>query len=646
MVTHIPPPSPSFSSASLSYQAQSSSSSVSPYAHPHRPEDGYPYHSRQSSQGSRSAYGGSRSAATQPTRLTSYAPSAYTQANSRAPSVSSRASTSAARDRERGSSRRHHHRSSRTSAGSLLDTQSNSSVKNEFPWFSQSGDVEIVIRDRSGKRKELRYKLHGLILAQSSEFFKEQLGQDLGDHTDPFSNRAAAGNGVELSRGRALRRSREDSAGSRASSILSHGSRQRTGDIGNSCRWRYELDWGEPNVEGEDSLPILVQSSTTPPSFRHRTKEERHPPSAANSSIFRNLASHFSRGRNSRHSDRSRSSSRDSGLGLSSNASHTLDDDLLQAYENLFLAFYNHAPILDQENIANAYVQSKTLLLVAQLYAALPCVQPRVDHHLLSFHSKLWLQIAKYPSSYLKLGHLARSRAIFGEAFIHVVGQWPAASGQLIHQQSNAIAPLEGNAMTMTLDNAVLDLVEDKFEDLEELKARIDVKLFRLSLTTSRGDRVTPQNSWLDWLVVSFFRQWFAERSNPGSTGTSKERSAISHRTPSRNGRFRKQDNPSSSSHSSASSQSINQVYKLVAQGGSAYLPADELKRFLKSTPAEAYNRENLRRLERRMDELKTMAKDIVRPLTRNFLRVEGGDLPYLTCTRLDEKDLHFVWGT
>ena len=71
----------------------------------------------------------------------------------------------------------------------------------------------------------------------------------------------------------------------------------------------------------------------------------------------------------------------------------------------------------------------------------------------------------------------------------------------------------------------------------------------------------------------------------------------------------------------------------------------DECKRFLRLNP-DNYNRENLRRFERRVEELKNLAKDAVKPLMRNFLELEmgreGGGLPYLSCTRVEPHD--FPW--
>jgi hypothetical protein len=34
-------------------------------------------------------------------------------------------------------------------------------------------------------------------------------------------------------------------------------------------------------------------------------------------------------------------------------------------------------------------------------------------------------------------------------------------------------------------------------------------------LTNAKGERVTPGNNYLDWLVVSLFRQWLADNTSP-----------------------------------------------------------------------------------------------------------------------------------
>lgn len=313
-------------------------------------------------------------------------------------------------------------------------------------------------------------------------------------------------------------------------------------------------------------------------------------------------------------------------------------DPIIRDYENLFRLFYNYPPNVNSVNIATAYSECKSLLALADMYDALPVTGPRVDHHLLGFGSRLFKQIAKYPPSYLKLGYLARSRVIFSEALIHVVGQWPAASAHLRSPPYSCIP------------KSVFEIIEDKVDDLEDLKARVDSKLFRLTLTTSRGERVNPANAYLDWLAVSLFRQWFVEMTTPAPASILKNSSSSANPSsqPNRN-TTTSQSNPSRAQDTPSPSR----VYRLIGSPTTqAYLCHDDLKRFLKMHPTPStdplYTRDVLKRFERKMDEIKRLARDVVKPLMRNFLELElkPGDsraepgLPYLTCTRVEEEDL------
>lgn len=306
---------------------------------------------------------------------------------------------------------------------------------------------------------------------------------------------------------------------------------------------------------------------------------------------------------------------------------------------------YQFPPVLDSINIATAYSECKALLHLADMYDALEVVGTRVDHHLLRFGARLFKQVAKYPPSYLKLGYLARSRTIFTEALIHVIGQWPVAQPQLRSQ----------------IDANVMELILDKVDDLEEMQQRIESKLWRLTLTTSRGDRVTPANDFLGWQAMSLFRQWFAEQTTPAPNGILKD----STRPGSNSAQPARASSRSSSNHiasqrvpaapppppqapqqQSSNPANTGRVYRILgSSSSSAYLAHDELKRFLKLQP-DLYTRENLRRFEKRVDELKSLARDAVKPLMRNFLELDlstfgtGAGLGYLTCTRLEEKEV------
>ena len=562
------------------------------------------------------------------------------QAEVSAPAGSRRASSVASQSRSRS---RQHHRGQSHHGGSSYRPQ------NEFPFFAQTGDVEIVI---ACDGQEKSYLLHRLILAQFSGFFE-------------------AGMSDEWSRTHALpapppRRPEQaltviDETESQVSQAPPMLAPEHIQPILGRRRWRYELDW--TNLEDDDE-PILVQKPPSPggiftSSFQPTIPAPRPRPPASHSSFFRSMAN----------------------LTLP-NPPPPLQQQppdpatlnpLIRDYDNLFRTFYSYEPILNATNIASAYSECKALLSLADMYDALEVVGPRIDHHLLRFSSRLFKQIAKYPPSYLKLGYLARSRIIFSEALTHVVGQWPAAypylktpGGEQGQGQSGA---------GYEVPQSVIDLIEDKVDELEELKSRVEAKLFRLTLTTSRGERVNPSNDYLGWLAMSLFRQWVAENTTPEVRGILKTPNlggrpgsgnvpVVAHTAARLNVNGQQQtQQPPNQPPLPPSPLTPSRIYRLLASPNpSSYLPHDELKRFLKlsftptstsspsrsSSSASLYSKENMKRFERKIDEIKNLARDTVKPLTRNVLELDlrllsdggGGGLGYLTCMRVEEGEI------
>lgn len=116
--------------------------------------------------------------------------------------------------------------------------------QNEFPNFSQSGDVEIVI---SVDGQEKRYMLHRLILAQSSGFFEAGTSEDW---TRTQARAQAAGQPDVDSQTTLLSGIAEDEEspdGFRPSTFQASRAREK-------LQWKYELDWGN-----NDEVPMLVQ---------------------------------------------------------------------------------------------------------------------------------------------------------------------------------------------------------------------------------------------------------------------------------------------------------------------------------------------------------------------------------------------------
>jgi hypothetical protein len=492
---------------------------------------------------------------------------------------------------------------------------------NEFPVFSLTGDVEIVLSNASGRR-EHRYLLHRLILSQCSGFFDAGMKADW-SRAGAFEDLRSA-NGLPP----VVEQSVAGSSSTRTSST-----ERRPSFEPPKKRWRYSLDW---RSAGDEDVPMLVQDAFASSGFggADGPPAVRNKPPTSNEGFFRSMTNFSALNLNERTKE---STPAEPG------------DEVLKDYDNLFRTMYQYPPVLDSVNIATAYTECKALLHLADMYDALEIVGTRVDHHLLRFGARLFKQIAKYPPSYLKLGYLARSRTIFAEALIHVVGDWARVRPQLNNQ----------------IDMSVIDLIEDKHEELEDLKTRVEMKLWRITLTTSRGERVTPANDYLSWLAMSLFRQWFAENTTPGPSGILKEPtrpaandsrhgSARSNASRSTNHIASQRLPPPPAPSNPAPSASVNtgKVFRLVGSTTStSYLSHDEVKRFLKASNEACngtlYSRETLRRFERRVEEVKNLARDAVRPLMRNFLELDltafgPVGLGYLTCTRVEDED--FPW--
>ena len=512
----------------------------------------------------------------------------------------------------RSHTRRHRHARSHHGGSSAYTPQ------NEFPVFSHTGDVEILISSSNG-RKENRYLLHRLILSQCSGFFEAGTRAEWSGQKAPDS---VMGGGLP-------RINENDSVTGASSSRASSQERRPSYEPPGNRRWRYVLDWQNAS---DDEAPMLVQRDNGATSIfgggdgDDRPPPIRNKPPPSNQSFFRSMTNF-------------------SALNLNERSQPSVPaepgDEVLKDYDNLFRTMYQYPPILDTINIATAYTECKALLQLADMYDALEIVGSRVDHHLLRFGAKLLKQIAKYPPSYLKLGYLARSRTIFTEALIHVVGQWPVAAPQLRSQ----------------IDDNVMDLIEDKVDELEEQQQRVESKLWRLTLTTSRGERVTPSNDFLTWLAMSLFRQWLAENTTPAPSGILKDSSrpatGTTQQQPGRGGSRQSSNHiasqrvaqPQPAPAPTPTPSNSGRIFRILGStSNSTYLGHDELKRFLK-LQSDLYTRDNLRRFERRIDELKNLARDAVKPLMRNFLELDlssfgPSGLGYLSCTRLDLQDV------
>ncbi|KAG6057452.1 hypothetical protein E4U17_004071 [Claviceps sp. LM77 group G4] len=482
--------------------------------------------------------------------------------------------------------------------------------QNDFPLF-HTGDVEITIRGAitadGVETVSNTYLLHQHTLARCSGFFAAS--------TSSQWSKVQANSTSGNERARDIGDDDDDDGGDKDG----RGSMQNAfGSTGLKRRWKYELDHGTAWLD----VPMLVQKDPLP-------AQKGGPGQAGDSqSSSPSLVGPGSGG--------PVASQPEDSPPATINASQRIFDAepemremllggnkiLLRNYDNLFRIFYNYRPMLNNVSVIKALRQCESLLWLADQYDALAVVRPRVEHHMLQFQSRLWMVVARH-SRFFEFSYLARSKVIFKEALIHVVGLW---------HMSQERPDLE-------VPDFVLDMAERKVYELQENVSRVEGQLFHLSLTTEQGYRVTPSNDYLGWLVVSLFRQWLTENIKAQSG-------------PARNSESESDNDLQSDGNNTPALPNFGtcRAYRDIGSDSpSAFLDHNECEAFLALSP-ELHSPENLVRFEKRMADLKALARDVVRPLLHNSLELnvdrpnisyEPFDKPlHFTCTTVEDEDI------
>ncbi|KAG6265439.1 hypothetical protein E4U48_005983 [Claviceps purpurea] len=508
---------------------------------------------------------------------------------------------------------------SRTERYSQFTADSPSCVsKDEFPIFDHTGDVEITIRGAIAangvEAVSNTYLLHQDTLARCSGFFAAS--------TSSQWSKGQPGSGSGNERARDIGDD-GDRGGSSSDDNKDGGSAQNVlGSTRPTRRWKYEL----VHRTVWDDVPMLVQTDPLPAQKGgpgRAGNSQSSTPSLSGPSSGGPVASQPENGPPARMNARQRLF----------NSQHIMQDMLiwedkvlLRNYDNLFRIFYNCGPMLENVDIIRAIKECNFVLKLADQYDALAVVRPCVEHHLLQFQSTLWKEIAKDPRGFLEFSYLARSKVIFKEALIHVVGSW-------------CLFFLD--RPDLDVPDFVLDIAEGKVHELQGNISRVEDQLFRLSLTTEQGKRVTPANDYLSWLVVSLFRQWLADNIKPQKLSA-----------------FNNESERDDGHHSDDSIEIIPsivpsvfntcRVYQILGSDSpSTFLGHKECEAFLALNP-QLCTPENLERFEKRMADLKAQAQDLVRPLLHNSLELDVAsanfsyeDEPfYFMCTTVEDDDI------
>ncbi|EDO04810.1 hypothetical protein SS1G_07293 [Sclerotinia sclerotiorum 1980 UF-70] len=285
----------------------------------------------------------------------------------------------------------------------------------------------------------------------------------------------------------------------------------------------------------------------------------------------------------------------------------TLHSDVLEAYHSLFLCYYNCPPTISTTDVSNATRQSNLLIKLATLYGSLKIVRPHIIASLLSQGRNLYSAIRQDPPRFLILADKLQCTTIFKEALVHIVGQlpsWPWPTPQ------------------DRIDVALSRCINKKTQELRDKKHKVAGALFRSCLVKD-GVRVSINN--LDkktfdlWVMVQIWHDWFSQQLHRCAHARIHEYASVE-----------------------------KNMYKLLAQGGDAYLKIDDVMSMVEQFKAVSESREwghwEKDEVELQLNIMKEYAAKKVKGFMVNELMGDNsgvnGELAYLTCTKVDDYEL------
>ncbi|TGO14220.1 hypothetical protein BTUL_0056g00280 [Botrytis tulipae] len=283
---------------------------------------------------------------------------------------------------------------------------------------------------------------------------------------------------------------------------------------------------------------------------------------------------------------------------------------VLDAYRSLFLCYFGCGPTISTTNAATAASQSMLLMKIANLYDSVKVVRPYIIAALLSLGRSLYASIRRNPPHFLILANKLQCAPIFKEALIHIVGQYP--SWPWLTKEDR-------------MGHDLGKVIQMKFDDLQDMRFKINDALFQSCLVKEKV-RVSINNldkSTFDmWIIVQIWHDWFSQQLRQCKM-------------------VRRHENRSVEKN----------MYRLIAQGGDAYLSIDDVMAMIEPFRAGSETREwghwKKDQVELQLNMLKEYASDNVKGLLVNELMGDtggnAGEIEYLTCTKVHEHEL--PWG-
>ncbi|OGM41443.1 hypothetical protein ABOM_010090 [Aspergillus bombycis] len=274
--------------------------------------------------------------------------------------------------------------------------------------------------------------------------------------------------------------------------------------------------------------------------------------------------------------------------------------DIRLLWANMFKILYDLCPLLDQGGLQNVLCHCWDLVNLADCLRATRAVFPAIVDALQELGPHVYALIAEDPINWIKLGTYMRSALIFKEAAIHIIGNWNALEDDLDY-----------------LPSVVHELCESKQAQLVEFKQALEARMLTccpyttLPMASCTEDMATPcVKDFGMWTAMTYYSQWFCMAVAENRTYYARDGGAA--------------------------------FYRAIYAGGDAYLDTEEQA----NTNAFRMSAYKAMILDKALNILKGEMSKFVSVLLINESHYDPdlmGDLPYLTCCKVDDEELPWV---
>lgn len=306
--------------------------------------------------------------------------------------------------------------------------------------------------------------------------------------------------------------------------------------------------------------------------------------------------------------------------------------DFIFGFTAFFQITYNIRPpggIISTTSISTALSQSEAILAAAKAVLGLRVVSAEIGNHMMGFGKETYTSIRKEPRRWIRFAVELRHVAIFNEAVVHVVGQWPDL---VLQKDWGFVTP------------RTFDLVERKAKELWMKMLEVNQKLFAASLVVGNHfsrERVELKRDntirFDTWFIVQVWRDWYSHQ-------------LAASRLP------RKLEGCTTVDDGFDTIIKMGHLFRQLDEAGETYLDKEELERTLKflKPPKRVHdpnsNRENRSDMsgymtwlcwEQDLKLMKDAAKDAVQHLMVNnsMLTPQEHGIRYLTCVTVAEEE-------